>query len=70
MFRYVDKTTLESFVKDATRRMAGRVLGLDVQRGRSRGFDLHPYARNLEDKPEEPIRSPYTDRYFIKKVKE
>ena len=48
MFRQIDKTNAQVFVKDATKRVLRRFLGLDVRLALSRKYYLHPYNHNTK----------------------
>ena len=48
MFRQLDKTSTEVFVKDATKRFLRRFLGLDVRLARSRKYPLYSYNHNAK----------------------
>ena len=48
MLRHIDKTSPGVFVKDATKRLLRRTLGLDVSLARSRRYHLRPFAHNVK----------------------
>ena len=48
MFRQIDKTNTQVFIKDATKRFLRRFLGLDVRLARSRKYYLHSYNHNTK----------------------
>ena len=47
-FRYVNKMNTKVFIKDLTKILARKVLGLDVRLARSRKYDLQPYEYNYK----------------------
>lgn len=46
--RYVNKTNAKVFIKDLTKILARKVLGLDLRLARSRKYDLQPYDYNYK----------------------
>ena len=48
MFRELDKTSTQTFVKDITKRFLRRFLGLDVRLARSRHYSLQTYNHNVK----------------------
>ena len=48
MLRHIDKTSASVFMKDATKRLLRRTLGLDVSLTRSRRYHVRPYSHNVK----------------------
>ena len=48
LLRHIDKTSVNVFAKDVTKRLIRRTLGLDVSLTRSRRYHVRPYSHNVK----------------------